>query len=97
MSLLDESLATAAELGMRPLIERVIALQKQAESQPTKAPAYPDGLTEREVEVLNLIALGKTNPEIAEALFMSPTNILNKTNTSNRIQAAAYASQHGLV
>ena len=89
---------------MRPLMDRVIALQRRDESQPERPPAYPDGLSQREVEVLQLITLGKSNPEIAEELFISPntvahhvTNILNKTNTSNRTEAATYASRHGLV
>ena len=103
ISLLDESLAISTELGMRPLMERVVALRERAQSQPAPPPAYPDGLSQREVEVLRLIALGKSNPEIAEELFINPntvahhvTNILNKTSTSNRTEAATYASRHGL-
>jgi DNA-binding CsgD family transcriptional regulator len=102
-SLLTESLAISSELGMRPLMERVAALQEQllAEAEPT--PAYPDGLSNREVEVLKLVAAGKSNSEIAQELFISAntvahhvTNILNKTNSSNRTEAATYAAQHGL-
>ena len=48
LKLLDESLAISTELGMRPLMERVAALQERAGSLPAKAPAYPDHLTERE-------------------------------------------------
>ena len=66
--------------------------------------AHPDGLSSREVEVLRLVALGKSNPEIAELLLISPntvahhvTNILNKTSTSNRTEAAIYAAQHELL
>jgi DNA-binding NarL/FixJ family response regulator len=65
---------------------------------------YPAGLTEREVEVLRLIATGLTNQQVAEALTISPrtvdthmTNILNKTSTDNRTAAAAFAMQHGLI
>ena len=104
ISLLDEALTISSELGMRPLMERVVALQEGIQAQPVPPPAYPDGLSQREVEVLRLITLGKSNPEIAEELFISPntvghhvTNILNKTNTSNRTEAALYASRHGLV
>ena len=103
-SLLDESLVISSELGMRPLMQRVGALQERAESQPAKAPSFPDGLTLREVEVLRLIAAGKTDREIADELCISVRtvgyhvgNILNKTTSSNRAEAATYASQHGLV
>ena len=75
ISLLDEALGIARELGMGPLMERVIALQERAESQPARAAAYPDGLTEREVEVLRLIALGKSNRDVAEELFISLSTV----------------------
>jgi DNA-binding CsgD family transcriptional regulator len=104
ISLLEESLAISNELGMRPLMERVLRLRERAESQPARAPAYPDGLTQREVEVLRLVAAGKTDRQIAEELFISVTtasthvrNLLNKTNTANRTEAAAYAAQHDLI
>jgi len=64
---------------------------------------YPDGLTQREVEVLRLASLGKTNQEIAEDLFISlrtvanhVTSILNKTGAANRTEAAVYTTRHGL-
>ena len=104
MALLDESLAIATELGMLPLMDRVIALQERAESQPARAPTYPDRLTQREVEVLRLISAGNTDREIADELFISVKtvgyhvgNILNKTTSTNRAEAATYASQHGLM
>ena len=103
MALLEEALSISRGLGMRPLIERVAALQERAESPPFEAPAYPDGLTEREVEVLRLVAAGKSNRAIAQELLISPktaahhvANILNKTDTANRAEAAAYAARHGL-
>ena len=103
ISLLDESLAISSELGMRPLTERVVALQEQAEAQTVKTPAYPDGLTKREVEVLRLVASGKTDREIAEELIISVRtvtthvgNILNKVGAANRTEAATYATRSGL-
>jgi DNA-binding NarL/FixJ family response regulator len=101
---LDESLSIATELGMKPLMERVMALQQKAAAQPDSAPAYPDGLTHREVEVLRLVAAGKSNREIAEELTVSlktvarhVSNIFAKTSAANRTEAAAYAVRHKLV
>lgn len=63
----------------------------------------PDGLTPREVEVLRLIANGRSNREIANELvisFNTVTNhvkhILGKTGCANRTEAAAYAIPRGL-
>ena len=79
------------------------ALQARAASTPARASRYPDGLTEREVEVLGLVAAGRTNPEIAEELIVSVrtvsthvTNILTKIGAANRTEAASYATRHGL-
>ena len=103
-ALLDESLAISSNLGMIPLMERVNNRLEQLEAQPAAAPTYPGGLTKREVEVLRLIAAGKTNQAIADELFISPrtvvnhvTNILKKTDAANRAEAATFANRHGLV
>ena len=103
MSLLEESLAISSELGMRPLVERVTERLERARAEPVRAPAYPDGLTQREVEVLRLIAEGKTNLEIAEELVIAEgtarrhvANIYEKIGAANRVEAASYASRHGL-
>jgi DNA-binding NarL/FixJ family response regulator len=100
---LDESLAISTELGMRPLMERVKERIEQAQAQPSPPPAYLAGLSLREVEVLGLIAAGKTDREVAEELIISfrtvgnhVRNILNKTNTTNRTEAATYAAHQGL-
>ena len=102
--LLDEALAISTELGMRPLMGRVITLQERGQAQPVPAPAFPDGLTRREVEVIRLVATGKTGREIAEELFISPAtvsthvrNLLNKTGAANRTEATAYAGRQGLI
>ena len=86
-----------------PLIERLAALQERAEAGPVKPPSYPGGLTQREVEVLRLIAAGRTDREIAEELIISVRtatthvgNILNKTGAANRAEATAYAVRRGL-
>ena len=68
------------------------------------APAYPDGLTAREVEVLRLVAQGQTNDQVAEQLVISPrtvnthlTSIFSKIGVSTRSAATRYATVHDLV
>ncbi len=104
ISLLEEAQSISRELGMGPLLGRVDDLLQGTHSRQRTAPAIPGGLTQREVEVLRLVAAGKTDREIADALVISVKtvgfhvgNILNKTTSSNRTEAAIYASQHGLV
>jgi DNA-binding NarL/FixJ family response regulator len=104
MSLLDETLAITHDLGMVPLMERIQALQEKVAAQPGSASIYPDGLTQREVEVLRLIAAGRSNPDIAAELVISlntvtrhVSNIFSKTDAANRAEAATYAYRHGLV
>ncbi|KRM72845.1 DNA-binding response regulator [Lacticaseibacillus brantae DSM 23927] len=67
-------------------------------------PALYDDLTNREREVLQLIAQGKSNQEIAETLFITlktvkthVSNILAKLQVEDRTKAAIYAFKHGLV
>jgi DNA-binding CsgD family transcriptional regulator len=103
MIMLDESLAISSELRMRPLVERVLALRERAKSHPARAPAYPDGLTQREADVLRLITAGKSNSAIGEELVLSVrtverhiTNIYAKINARGRADATAYALSHGL-
>ena len=62
------------------------------------------GLSERELEVLALVAEGRSNGEIGKALFITPktasvhvTHILNKLGVSSRIEAALFAARSGLV
>ena len=104
MSLLNEALAVSNELGMRPLMRHVVTMQEKTQSLPRRGSAYPDGLTQREVGVLRLVAAGKTDREIAEDLVISVktvgnhvSNILNKTRASNRTEAATYAAHRGLL
>ena len=76
-------------------------IRGDATAPPRPAPAI---LSERELEVLELLARGKPNAEIARTLYLSPntvrnhiSNILSKLQISNRTEATAYAIRSGLV
>ena len=80
---------------------RVFERVRQAARQETAA-AFAE-LTDQELRVLELVAEGRTNREIAEALFLGEgtirnyvSGILNKLGLTNRAEAAAYAVQHNL-
>jgi DNA-binding CsgD family transcriptional regulator len=102
-ALLNEALATARELGMRALEARLTVRDAQIPAPASPTPPTLTGLSQRELEVLRLLAIGKSNQEIADALFISLNtvathvrNILTKTGCINRTEAAAYALRHDL-
>jgi ATP/maltotriose-dependent transcriptional regulator MalT len=100
----DEAAATASFEAAVALFDQIGArLESQLVLGDAK-PELPDGLTEREVEVLRLIAAGMTNNEIAAELFLSAktvsrhlSNIFTKIGVSTRAAATAYAFEHDLV
>lgn len=87
-----------------PSLEPVIARKVLYElSHPPAEKPTPDPLTEREMEVLRLIAQGRSNKEIAEELVIAEmtvrshvSNILSKLHLASRTQAALYALKEGL-
>jgi DNA-binding NarL/FixJ family response regulator len=111
---LRRAAAITARLGARPLDAEVRALAQRARlrldpdvtAPATAAPTPTEqlGLTPREAEVLALVAAGRSNRQIAEALFISPktasvhvSNILAKLGVATRVEAAAVAHRLGLV
>ncbi len=73
-------------------------------AQPDVEPGPPDDLSEREVEVLRLVALGHTNAEISEQLFLSVrtveshrAHIQHKIRRTTRADMVAYVREHGLM
>ncbi len=108
----DEAFAAAWAAGRAlPLAEAVAEAMAVASTAPGNgdsrdAPTLDDryGLTAREIEVLRLITAGRSNPGIAEALFISPRtaqthvqHIFAKIGVSSRAEAAAFAVEQGLV
>jgi DNA-binding CsgD family transcriptional regulator len=99
-----EAVRAACEpLGAAPTLAKATALARQLAADETPSPRHPAGLTDREVAVLQLIAVGCTNQEIAERLCVSKntvmhhiTHILTKTRTGNRAAAASFALRHHL-
>jgi DNA-binding NarL/FixJ family response regulator len=88
------------ELSLHPMIARKVI---QELNRPADQTLTPEPLTEREVEILQLIAQGLENHEIAERLNLRETtvrthvsNILGKLHLANRVQATLYALRKGL-
>jgi DNA-binding NarL/FixJ family response regulator len=93
----------AGEALLDPSVQRRLLEGFAAPAAPPAATSYPDGLTQREVDVLRLIASGLSNQEIASRLFISEAtvkthinNIFSKAELRDRGQAVAYAFRKGL-
>lgn len=83
------------------LVQKVFARVREA-ARKEEAAAFTD-LTDQELRVLAQVAEGKTNREIAQALYLGEgtvrnyvSSILSKLNLTNRAEAAAYAVEHNL-
>jgi ATP/maltotriose-dependent transcriptional regulator MalT len=94
-----ESFAAAATL-----FEKIGARVAARLSDGPVRPSHPAGLTEREIEVLRLVAGGKTNLEVAAELYLSAktvsrhlSNIFAKIGVTSRAAATAFAFEHDLV
>lgn len=89
------------ESALHPAIARMLV---QELAQPSQRASAADPLTKRELEVLQLVAVGQCDREIADRLGISEatvrthvSNILAKLNLGSRTQAALYALREGLV
>lgn len=99
--LLQQAADQASALGARPLLDEIELLTRSAHLETAPAPngdLHQLGLTERETEVLRLVAAGRSNRQIAEELFISPktvsvhvSNVLAKFGVTSRGEAAAAA------
>ena len=104
-TLLDDARHICIPLGAAPALARAAAPRLICpRTRSCLDEMYPAGLTEREVEVLRLLARRQTDKEIAEALFLGPrtvqshvAHILNKLGVANRREAASRADHLGLL
>jgi DNA-binding NarL/FixJ family response regulator len=101
----EERFAEAWSAGRGLTLEEAFALATtlRLDATPARAPV-PFGLTPREVEVLRLVADGRTDQEIADALYIGYrtvtthlTKILNKLGVDSRTAASTQAVRHGIV
>ena len=90
-------------LGARPTLERADQIEATLPKR-RGGHDYPAGLTQREVDVLRVVADGKTDAEVAEELFISPRtvsqhlrNAFNKLGVNSRVEATRFAVERGLV
>lgn len=100
----ESVLAAASTARLLKRVRPMLNSGAGAQKLPSNLAALPEPLTPREEEILTLIARGRTNAEIAEALFISmPTvkthvgHVLAKTGSRDRVQAVIFAFRAGLV
>jgi len=100
----DEDSATTEFAVARRSLAEVGAVSAAQDIDRLLGRTRPGGLTEREVEVLRLVAEGRSNSDIARTLVLSQktverhlSNIFTKLNVPSRTAAAAYAHEHGLM
>jgi len=91
-------------LPLREAVNEALRIPRVVRTRPIMDAAKNEVLTARETDVLSLLVTGRSNPEIAEALFISRrtvtthvTNIFTKLGVSNRVEATTAAQQRGLV
>jgi NarL family two-component system response regulator LiaR len=88
------------EPSLHPIVAKMVLEEL---GQPVKQPLTPEPLTQREVDIIRLVAQGLSNRQIAEQLVIGEAtvrthvgNVLNKLHLANRVQATLYALREGL-
>ena len=102
---LDDVVAICTTLGAQPTLTRAAVFSARIAAQSSVAERTASaGLSPRELEVLRLLAAGRSNREIAEALFLSArtverhlTHLYTKLGVRGRAEAIVFAHEHGLV
>lgn len=101
----EEAYTQAQEDGIRMTPEQVLTMPEPAQTDALNvSPMYPDGLTEREVEVLRLVASGLTDAQVAAQFVISPRtvqghlrSIYSKIQVNSRSAATRYAIERKLL
>jgi NarL family two-component system response regulator LiaR len=90
------------EPSLHPVVAKMV-LQELGQPAQQEQPLTPDPLTQREVDIIRLVAQGLSNRQIAEQLVIGEAtvrthvgNVLNKLHLANRVQATLYALREGL-
>ena len=90
------------EPSLHPVVAKMV-LQELSQPAQQEQQLTPDPLTEREVDIIRLVAQGLSNRQIAEQLVIGEAtvrthvgNVLNKLHLANRVQATLYALREGL-
>jgi DNA-binding CsgD family transcriptional regulator len=103
-ALLDAATAAFDALGMEPWSVRARAIRAEADQRLSGKVPLPGGITEREADVVRLVARGYSDRQISNELYISPRtvnahlrNMLNKTGTANRTELSVWAIEHGLL
>lgn len=88
------------EPSLHPIVAKMVLEEL---GQPVKQPLTPEPLTQREVDIIRLVAQGLSNRQIADRLVIGQAtvrthvgNVLNKLHLANRVQATLYALREGL-
>jgi NarL family two-component system response regulator LiaR len=88
------------EPSLHPIVAKMVLEEL---GKPVKQPLTPEPLTQREVDIIRLVAQGLSNRQIAEQLVIGEAtvrthvgNVLNKLHLANRVQATLYALREGL-
>jgi DNA-binding NarL/FixJ family response regulator len=94
---------TSGQAAIDPAVQHHLVSAIATAASAAAIPQLPAGLTQREAEVLALIAQGLSNTEIADRLVVSETTVKShvnhlfaKTGVRDRAQAVTYAYEHGL-
>ena len=100
----DAAWRSGQTLSLPDAVAEALTVPDMAQGEQPASATSAYGLTTRELEVLRLLVAGRSNPEIANALYISRrtvtthlTNLFTKLGVSNRVEATVAAQQRGII